>query len=170
MTELFQRHFATLFRILNRLTGDTELASDLAQEAFVRLYQRGSAPEVPEAWLVTVALNLFRNARTQGSRRLQLLERAGIASDHAAAVGGLSDRGAPTPEVAHAERERVQLALARLPLRERQLLLLRAEGYAYRDLAQMLELAPGSVGTLLARAKRAFLDAYEERANASHDG
>ncbi len=57
---------------------------------------------------------------------------------------------------------KVREALDRLSLRERELLLLRAEGYSYRDLAAVLELHEASVGTLLARAKRAFEDAYEE--------
>ena len=54
-----------------------------------------------------------------------------------------------------------------LPERERQLLLLRAEGYSYRDLARALDLEESSVGTLLARAKRAFRDRYEGDSHAS---
>jgi RNA polymerase sigma-70 factor (ECF subfamily) len=55
----------------------------------------------------------------------------------------------------------VRSALDRLPARERELLLLRAEGYSYREMADALELNEASVGTLLARAKRAFRLAYE---------
>ena len=40
------------------------------------------------------------------------------------------------------------------------MLLLQTEGYSYRDIAAALELKEGSVGTLLARARRAFLTAY----------
>ena len=58
-------------------------------------------------------------------------------------------------------RDRVRAALDRLDERERQLLLLRAEGYSYRDLAGALELNEASVGTLLARAKRAFREVFE---------
>ena len=57
---------------------------------------------------------------------------------------------------------KVREALSRLSLRERELLLLRAEGYSYRDLAAVLELNQASVGTLLARAKRTFEKVYEE--------
>lgn len=46
--------------------------------------------------------------------------------------------------------------------RDQQLLLLRAEGYSYRDIAVALELNEASVGVLLARAKRAFREKYEE--------
>jgi DNA-directed RNA polymerase specialized sigma24 family protein len=47
------------------------------------------------------------------------------------------------------------------------MLLLRAEGFSYRDIATALRINEGSVGTLLARAKRAFLDRYEGDADAS---
>lgn len=54
-------HFAGIRRLADRLSGDPQTADDLAQEAFVRLYRRGSMPDAPGAWLATVALNLFRN-------------------------------------------------------------------------------------------------------------
>ena len=57
---------------------------------------------------------------------------------------------------------KVREALDHLTVRERELLLLRAEGYSYRDLAAVLELNEASIGTLLARAKRAFEAAYGE--------
>ncbi|MBK8233563.1 MAG: hypothetical protein IPK72_24040 [Candidatus Eisenbacteria bacterium] len=53
-------------------------------------------------------------------------------------------------------------AIETLSEREQSLLLLRTEGYSYRELALALDLEESSVGTLLARAKRAFRAAYEE--------
>ncbi|MGH7567471.1 MAG: sigma-70 family RNA polymerase sigma factor, partial [Gemmatimonadales bacterium] len=66
------------------------------------------------------------------------------------------DRAAATGET----RRRVRAALDRLPERERRLLLLRAEGYSYRDIALALELNQTSVGTLLLRARQAFRETY----------
>jgi len=154
--ELFNAHFHRLYRYLDRLSGDPELAADLAQEAFVRLYRRGSLPDSPPAWLITVAMNLFRNARSQASRRLRLLT---------SARGETLLADAP-PSPAEAtdlddSRRRVRAALDRLPEREGRMLLLRAEGYSYRDIAAALDLNEASVGTLLARAKRAFRSLYE---------
>jgi RNA polymerase sigma-70 factor (ECF subfamily) len=53
-----------------------------------------------------------------------------------------------------------------MPERERSLLLLRAEGYSYRDMAAALDLNEASVGTLLARAKKMFREFYEETIDA----
>jgi RNA polymerase sigma-70 factor, ECF subfamily len=50
--------------------------------------------------------------------------------------------------------------LLRLPERQRECLALRAEGLSYAEIAAALGVAPGSVGTLLARAERAFKEAY----------
>lgn len=159
--ELFRGHFHRLYRYLDRLSGDPDLAADLAQDTFVRLYRRGSPPDRPEAWLITVATNLFRNARSTRTRRSRLLT-----SRPSSEL--LADP--PLPPLQRVEqddsRQRVRAALDQLPEREQRLLLLRAEGYSYRDLANALELKEASVGTLLARAKQAFLQHYEAEADA----
>ncbi len=159
---LFEAHFRRLFRYLDRLTGEPDLAADLAQEAYIRLYRRGAMPDVPQAWLVTVALNLFRNARASRNRRRTLL---GVVRGELAQA-----EPAPAPDaalLASEERRAVRAALDRLPERERRLLLLRAEGYSYRELATALRLNEASVGVLLARARRAFRVQYEGGTNAS---
>jgi RNA polymerase sigma-70 factor (ECF subfamily) len=154
---LFATEYPRLFRYLDRLGGEPELAADLAQDALVRLYRRGSLPASPRAWLITAALNLFRNARSTRSRRLRLLtqERATHALADPAPLPG--ERGA-----ADATRARVRRAIAALPDRERSLLLLHAEGYRYREIAAALDLNEASVGTLLARARRAFKEHLED--------
>jgi RNA polymerase sigma-70 factor, ECF subfamily len=152
---LFRAHHARLYRYLQRLSGEPELAADLVQDTFVRLYRRGSLPDAPEAWLISVALNLLRNASATRSRRHRLLTAARAEAAH-------SDPLPPPdrPATAGDARRRVRSALEHLPVREQRMLLLQAEGYSYRDIAAALELKEGSVGTLLARARRAFLAAY----------
>jgi RNA polymerase sigma-70 factor (ECF subfamily) len=154
-TILFDQHFERLFRYLNRLSGDRDLAADLAQDAFVRLYRRGSMPDVPTAWLVACAMNLFRNARSAGKRRRWLLTVS--RGEHAHSDASPS---AEALSAADSARRRVRAALGRLPARDRHLLLLRAEGFSYREIAAALELNEASVGTLLARAREAFRESY----------
>jgi RNA polymerase sigma factor (sigma-70 family) len=162
VVELFHAHFHRLVRYLDRLSGDPELAADLAQEAFIKLYQRSSMPDRPEAWLITVAMNLFRNARSTSARRRRLLTPA----RSEAALGDPMPTPIQCAEAAD-ERDRVRGAIDRLGERDRQMLLLYAEGYGYRDLAQALDLNEASIGTFLARAKRAFRAEYEGEADAS---
>lgn len=159
--ELFDRHYHRLFRYLDRLSGDPDLAADLVQDAFVRLYRRGTVPDAPSGWLVSVAMNLFRNVKSAQSRRRRLLTPS-------RGEGVLAD---PTPsphDVVEASetQHRVRLAVDRLPARDRQLLLLRAEGYSYHEIAQALAITETSIGALLARAKRAFRQSYEDAIDA----
>lgn len=159
--ELFRSSFPRLYRYLDRLSGDPELAADLAQEAFVRLYRRGVLPESPMPWLVTVALNLFRNARTTSARRRALMTSA-------RAEASMADPAPPPDHLSGMPgADRVRAALDSIPEREQQLLLLRAEGLSYREMAAALALNEHSIGTLLARAKRAFLEAYDGERHAS---
>lgn len=155
-TELFDANFERLYRFLDRSSGESELAADLAQEAFVKLYQRGSLPDRPEAWLITVAMNLLRNVKTSRARRRRLLTAFRGARVH-------SDPPESPQEAAEAHelQRNVRAAIGRLPERDRDLLLLRAEGYSYRDMAEALALNEASIGTLLARAKRAFRETCE---------
>ena len=154
---MFDTAFARVFRFLDRLSADPELAADLAQDVFVRLYRRGAMPDKPDAWLITVALNLFRNARTGRSRRLRLLTFARGEAAH-------SDPP-PAPDMkveADDAASRVRSALASLSERERRLLLLSVEGFSYRDIATATGVRETSVGVFIARAKQAFRTAYED--------
>ena len=145
-----------MFRYLNRLTGDGDLADDLAQEVFVRLYQRGSFPDDTRGWIAAVAHNLLRDHARTTRRRLRLIETR---------AGGLTP-GAP----AHADenllvderRQAVRRALDNLSERDRQMLLLRHEGYSYREIADAIGVKETSVGTLLLRATDAFQNAFRE--------
>jgi RNA polymerase sigma factor (sigma-70 family) len=153
---VYAARFASLYRYLDRLTGDAELASDVAQEAFIRLHARGEMPDEPVGWLVTVATNLVRDERRLTGRRLRLL------SEQPQRV----PLGAPADPAADLERgERigaVRAALETLTPRDRQALLLKHSGYSYREIAAALGLAETSVGTTLVRAGQAFRAAYQE--------
>lgn len=159
---LFHANFDRLARVITRISGEPDLAADVVQDAFVRLHQRGSLPESPAAWVISVALNLFRNARTTERRRGRLLTTVRGASSHSDPL--------PAPDegvAADDNRERVRRAVDQMPDRERQLLLLRAEGYSYRELATALGIHQESVGTLLARAKELFRHHYSDGPHAS---
>jgi RNA polymerase sigma-70 factor, ECF subfamily len=71
----------------------------------------------------------------------------------------------PDREVERAETVAlVRAVLATLGERDRQLLLLHHSGLSYREIAERIGVAPASVGSLLTRAHRRFLAAYDARA------
>lgn len=156
---LFNERFGLLYGYLHRLSGDAALADDVAQEVFVRLYERGSMPDVPSAWLISVAHNLVRDEYRRTERRRRLLA---IWRPPASAAPDAEDR-----LLLNERATEVRRVLATLTLRQQQLLLLRHDGYSYNEIARALGVAEGSVGTLLVRATAAFVAAYSRGNHAS---
>jgi RNA polymerase sigma-70 factor (ECF subfamily) len=116
-------------------------------------------PDSPAAWLVTVAHNLLRDEHRQRTRRRGLLSRRAAEVPTADPPPDADARALTSERIASARR-----ALAQLPERDRQLLLLRHEGYSYREIAQILNLVPSGIGTMLARASEAFRRVYQDLA------
>lgn len=146
---LFARHHPPLERYLSRLTGDPDLARDIAQEAFVRMLERSPPAEAARPWLFRVATNLVRDQARQSKRRRRLAKsgRAMMSlSDPPMAPDGAIDRVSC--------RRQVREALEALSDKERTALLMREEGFAHREIAEALDTTTGSIGTLLARAIR----------------
>ncbi|MGH7649111.1 MAG: RNA polymerase sigma factor [Gemmatimonadaceae bacterium] len=149
---LFASWYPRLVRALGRRTANRDDAEDAAQEAFVRLLDAN--PSNPRAWLYTVASNLARDRSRRVSRQASLIR--------AYEVDAVADD--PDVELVQDERRRtVQVVLGMLPPRDQRLLLLHHGGASYREIAQALGVAPGSVGSLLTRAHRRFLICYESR-------
>jgi RNA polymerase sigma-70 factor (ECF subfamily) len=159
----FLRHYGRVHGLLRRLLGSDEAAEDAAQEVFLRLYRQEAPPGDDEGlgrWLTRVAtnvgLNILRSDRRQAARvqRTALLERA--------EEPGREERQDPARvAVAHEEAALVRAVLDGMGERARTILILRHGGLAYAEIADALGLAPGSVGTLLARAERDFRQRYE---------
>jgi len=146
--------------LTDRVVGAAE-AEDVVQEAFLRLAEdpvvtRSDADVA--AWLRRVALNLaFNRLRDLGRWRARA-ERAGRLAQH----DGAAEE--PLATVLRAEqRAAVRRALADLPARQRDCLLLRHTGLSYAEIATTLEMPVSSVGTTLARAARAFRTRYESQ-------
>ena len=152
--DLFREYHESLVRMLTRRTGDRVRAEELAQETFARAV--AAPPENPRPWLFAVALNLLReegrNAATR-ERRLVLVRD----EEHVATY--------ERPDDAYEREEtrlRVRAALACLSERDRDVLLLQAEGFDYDEIAQVTGLARGAIGTTLARARKRLHDVYTQ--------
>lgn len=157
----FKLQWEPLCRTLYRLLGDWDEAEDLALESFLRLYNR--PPKDPSnltAWLYRVATNLGLNALRARKRRLRYEDRAG--------KNDLEDHAPSDPAQDFEQKmdqHRVRVALQSMKPRSALILLLRYSGLTYAEIAVTMQIAPGSVGTLLARAEKEFekaFTAYEE--------
>ncbi len=157
LEDAFDEHWSRVFAVLFRLVGDQAEAEDLALETFWRLYTHHPNRDNPRlgGWLYRVAVNLGFNALRARQRRRQY--------EAQATLDDLQDKPEwdPAEQVEKAQDIlKVRQALLRLKPRSAQLLVLRYSGLSYAELAEALDIAPRSVGTLLVRAEIEFEEVY----------
>ena len=153
---IYQDVYPQLSRYCQRLTGDADAAEDVAQEAFVRLltHEVEGPPAGIRVWLFRVATHLIRDRYRVSENRRRLLEK------HPVLPAGAPD---PERELEGARTtEMVRSVLAALPQRDKAMLLMREEGFSYREIAEAVDVKAASVGTLLARAQRRFADTFQQ--------
>ena len=150
--ELFARHYDMIYGVLYRLVGSRPEAEDLAQEVFLKLYRRRlRRGENIAGWLYRVAVNTGYNALRAAARTQRHEQSAGPPTE---------PRTVEEHVEQHERARRVRAALARIGSRAAKILLLRGMGLSYAEVAEAIGAAPGSVGTLLARAQRDFRRTY----------
>jgi RNA polymerase sigma-70 factor (ECF subfamily) len=147
---LFTAEYARVAGIANRVLADPHEAEDVAQEVFIDFHRLHSASaQYAPAWLHRAAAHAALN-RLRGAKRRQRREMAQVSEE--------MDRTADPQkllEVAE-DRRQVRQALARLAPRPAAVLVLRASGLSYAEVAQALGVGIGQVGTLLRRAEAAL--------------
>lgn len=122
--------------MLFRMTGSRDVAGDLAQETFVRLYQTsrrfrpGNSPRPFSTWMFGIAANLAKNHLRWKRRHLE--------SSLESAVDP-SAPGNPASAAESAERAvAVRNAVAALPLEQREALVLsQYEGLSHAEIASV---------------------------------
>jgi RNA polymerase sigma factor (sigma-70 family) len=162
--ELFDRHYPAVCRQLTCLLGSRAAAEDVAQEAFIKLYQ--APPREPSnlgGWLARVATNMaYNHLRSESSRRRR---EAGFQHQPSGAAEAGPEEALVRDETVAITRQVLEL----LPERDRVCLLLKFSGMNYADIARATGVKESSVGTLLARARARFKAEYL-RLKGSDDG
>ena len=144
--DAFPRLYADAYRVAFRLLGERSEAEDVAQEACARAYSRwSSVHDYAEPWCVRVAGNLALDALRARTRAVRRQERL-VTAQTTGAGGGRSG------EVGADERLDLYAALAELPKRQREAVVLRYLGdQSEQDTAALLGLSVGSVKTHASR-------------------
>ena len=168
--ELMLRYQNRLVSLLAHLVGRRDLGEDLAQDVFLRVY-RARKRYVPgskfSTWLYTIANNVASNARRGMARRKEVNlvnkdsgEMGGNPLDAAAlAASGLM----PTRQLDKTElREVVKLAISALNERQRMAVLLnKFEHLSYEEIAEIMQMSPTAIKSLLSRARSNLRDVLE---------
>jgi RNA polymerase sigma-70 factor (ECF subfamily) len=172
--ELMLRYQSRLISLLTHLVGQRDMADDLTQEVFLRVY-RARKRYIPGAkfstWLFTIANNVASNAlRTLARRReVNLAPRASESAPHSLEAAAVAASGQmPSRQLDKAELcAAVQNAIGALNDRQRTAILLHKFGdLSYADIAEIMEMTPQAIKSLLSRARCNLRDAlmpYLER-------
>ncbi|HKV87498.1 MAG TPA: RNA polymerase sigma factor [Candidatus Dormibacteraeota bacterium] len=148
--KLFTAEYGRVVGIANRVLADAHEAEDVAQEVFIDFHRLHSASaQYAPAWLHRAAAHTALN-RLRGARRRLRRE-----------ISQATDEGEKTMDPqkqleVNEDRRLVRQALGRLAPKPAAVLVLRAGGLSYAEVAQALGVGVGQVGTLLRRAESAL--------------
>lgn len=160
--QLIQQYQGRLIRILEHVVGRKDIAEDLAQDVFLRVY-RARKTYKPGArfstWLFRIANNVASNSIRDRSRRKEVQVTSGDSSDSKAmrmeTMAMASSGVMPARNIDKSERAAmVRQAIEALGERQRMALLLsKFEGLSYQEIADTMELSTKAVKSLLMRAR-----------------
>lgn len=153
--ELAARYETKVYTIAYRYTGNHHDASDLAQEAFIRVYRaiggfRGESSFL--TWLYRVVTNVCKDEMRRRAR------------ENTVSIDEMAERGkqavpelktGPLETVLHREwQEEIQEVLNSLSYEQRTVIIMRdIQGYTYEEIAFFLECSLGTVKSRLSRAR-----------------
>ena len=151
--EIVRQFQTAIVRYLYRLTGDEELARDLAQDTFVQAYESLARmrPDLSfKAWLYRIATN---NA-LQHHRRKALVSFIALDEGQRRNTGGdIADKVT--------ERAAVHEALLKVPQKLRVCMVLHIiDGFKHREIAEMLGISEDAVRMRVARGSEEFRKLY----------
>jgi RNA polymerase sigma-70 factor (sigma-E family) len=150
VAQLFSVHGDELLRLALLLSGSRQLAEDLVQEAFARLWQRWDNLRDPDAGIGYLRVTIVNLARTSLRRRLLELR-------HRVPLPGVVE----PPD--SASKLDVLGALARLPMGKRACLVLRFYAdLSEQETARLLGISPGTVKSQTHRALAQLASVLDE--------
>ena len=136
VAELYRREYAPMVRLAHLITGSNEVAEDIVQESFVKMYRSWDRAVQPGAYLRTVVVN-----GCHSWHRRRRLERERLPR--------------PVPETVEPESRELLDALAGLGVRQRTALVLRFYAdLSEAEVARALGCRPGTAKSLVHRGLR----------------
>ena len=171
--ELVKKYEKKVYTIAYRLIGNSADASDMAQEAFIKVYKalpkfRGDSSF--KTWIIHIVTNVCKDelrkrkmtTRSLDDDSLSLEDRKAVAKENSNLQG-------PEEHLMQKEdQQKIQQCLNTLSEEHKLILVLREiQGYSYEEIAGYLECTLGTVKSRLSRARLAFKDIYLDLINKS---
>lgn len=159
--ELVQRYERRLIRVIGRFVRDPDLVDDLAQETFIRVYERFDQFDPSRRfspWLFRIGVNLALDFHRKRKRRLWTILFTDRSSD--SWIDPLDEDPRPVRELQHEVRNTIQS----LPEKYRTVLVLRdLENFSTSEIAAILDRKEATIRWRLAEARNRFQELWEKR-------
>jgi RNA polymerase sigma-70 factor, ECF subfamily len=165
---LIAQYHQPLYSLIARNINDPADAADITQEVFIKVFRsiRGFHGDASlRTWLYRIALHEASNQRRWWSRHKRQeitidtsYEPEEDDSNSSLGIALADQRDSPFDQAAQSElREQVEAALRQLPEAYRTVVVLREiEGFAYEEIAEILEINLGTVKSRLTRGRSAL--------------
>jgi RNA polymerase sigma-70 factor (ECF subfamily) len=156
---LLQRHRNGVLRICMRMLGDRILAEEAAQDIFVKIYyhlREFDTHRQFKIWCSAIAINECRDRLRKRQRGLRTF--TALTEAEKEQVSESSD----DCEAAREKLQRVEMALDELPVKLKEVVVLKAYGeYSYEEIAKILKVRLGTVMSRLFRARQKLAEIIE---------
>lgn len=156
---LMRKYFPRVLNFIYRYVGQRELAEELTQEVFIKVYKTAGKYTVQsklQTWLFTIAKNTSLNELRRHKHRIYSLD-ASVQGTEGSVPVQHEDERATDPSEALLKKEKgdqVRQAILSLPENQRTAVLLRRyEQMSYDEIAVTMNVSPKAVKSLLNRAK-----------------
>ena len=160
--DLVRKYEKQVYNFAYRLTGNYDDANDVAQDAFLRVFNaigsfRGDASF--STWLFRITTNVFLDERKRAKAHPQASLDEYLELGESSVTRQIEDPS-PTPEVVLEESERAQIlskAISDLPEYQRAMVTLyHSQQKSYEEIAEIMDLPIGTVKSRLNRARLAL--------------
>ncbi len=147
---LVDKYRNKMFYLAYSMTNNRETADDLAQEIFIKAYRalpRFNLESKFSTWLYRIAINTIKDffRKESGIERVSLHDHIGI--EETVDFNGQSDK--------QEKLELIKKNIGKLPEKHRIILTLRdIQGKSYSEIAEILNISPGTVDSRLFRARK----------------
>jgi RNA polymerase sigma-70 factor (ECF subfamily) len=158
-----------MFQLAVRLTGNSDDAADIAQEAFIRGWNHIKAfrrEAMFSTWMHRIVVNVFLDNRKKNRNKKHISLEQSIDASHEATTMDIPDTAAGPEALALESEQQVQLhnALMDLPEAQRTLMVLfHIQEKTYEELVEITGLPLGTVKSRLNRARLAMRDRLGKR-------
>lgn len=156
---LMRTYFPRLLNFIYRFVGNQELAEDLTQEVFIKVYHYAGqyTPQAKfQTWIYTIAKNICLNELRKNKHHFVSIDETFETEDNTLRKQ-LEDKNnvnAAQEMMNKEKREMIKKAIQALPENQRMAVLLRRyDNFSYEEIAQTMKTSVKAVKSLLSRAK-----------------